>query len=99
MKKLLNWKRCLVLLVLAAVLYLIIGMMAPFWHMKDVSEEYKKSFDVSQFYGEQESVDRAAVVESSMDALDERIRLINRASERIIMSTDSRSEEHTSELQ
>lgn len=99
MKKLLNWKRWLVLLVLAAVLYLIIGMMAPFWHMKDVSEEYKKSFDVSQFYGEQESVDRAAVVESSMDALDERIRLINRASERIIMSTfDMRPGESTRDV-
>lgn len=99
MKKLLNWKRCLVLFVLAIVLYLIIGMMVPFWNMKEVSEEYKKSFDVSQFYGDEESVDRAAIVESSMDALDERIRLINKAEETIIMSTfDMRPGESTRDV-
>lgn len=99
MGKWFSWKRCVKLAVLAVVLYLVIGMMVPFWHLKKVGTDYQESFSVEQFYGNYISVDRAAIVESSMDALDERIRLINSAKERIIMSTfDMRPGESTRDV-
>lgn len=86
MKKM-SWKLRITIGLLTIVLYLVIGMMAPFWSIKEVSAEYKAASNVSRYYSKTSSVDRAAIVESSMDALDERIRMIEQAEDRIIMST------------
>ena len=51
MGKWFSWKRCVKLAVLAVVLYLVIGMMVPFWHLKKVGTDYQESFSVEQFYG------------------------------------------------
>ncbi|WP_343209420.1 phospholipase D family protein [Anaerolentibacter hominis] len=79
-----------VILVLALI-YIIVGATVPFMSQKEVSEEYKNEFDVGKFYGDEttSSVDRAALVEDSMDALHIRLRMIEDAREQIIISSFS----------
>lgn len=94
MKKI-SWK----LSVLAVVLYLLIGMMAPFMQVKTVDSNYKQNSSTSKYYSDVNSVDRAKIVEHNMDALDERIRMIEQARERIILSTfDMREGQSTRDI-
>lgn len=77
----------LIIAIAAIILYLIIGMMAPFMVIQKVGADYKMSSSVDKYYSDTMSVDRAYIVEDSMDALDDRIRMIEQAKERIILST------------
>ena len=52
------------------LLYLAAGALLPFVHTKKTGEEFKNNFEPASFYSETESVDRARVVETSMDALE-----------------------------
>lgn len=74
------------LLLLLIVIYMAGGACLPFVRIKQVSEEFKQDFSVEAFYGEG-SPDRAAVVETSQDALDVRLRMMDEARERIVLST------------
>lgn len=71
----------------ALVLYVVIGVAAPYLREPSVSEEYKNSFTVDRFYGSGLSCDRAAVIEDNGEALAERIRLIENAEREVILST------------
>ena len=75
-----------VILFFIAVLALAI---APYSNMPAVSEEYKDSFNVLDFYSDEESCDRAAIIDDNGEALAQRIMLIENAKEEIIMSTFS----------
>lgn len=74
-------------IILAAVCYLVLGAVLPYRKQPDVSEEFASGLDVGSFYGEGTSPDRAMVIKENGAALDERIRLIGAAEERIILST------------
>lgn len=79
--------------------YVLLGMTLPFVTYQQVSEELKNRFTVEDFYGEGISADRAAIIEDNVSALDERIRLINMAQQRIILSTfDMREGESIQDL-
>lgn len=78
--------RCLALF-LIVFLYLAIGATAPFYHYKPVSEITKANTSVSEFYQEEQGKDRAMILETNQSAWDERMRLMNLAKERIILST------------
>ncbi len=81
----------LILLLIAG--YLILGAALPYVKQPEVSRDYQESFDSSSVYGDSVSCDRAAMVEKNGDALSERIRLIQQAEERIVLSTfDFRSD-------
>ena len=81
-----------VLLVLA--IYLIAGAILPFVPQPEVREETKEAFSQKEFYGQEASGERAAVLAGNEEALEERIRLISGAQERIILSTfEFRSDE------
>lgn len=71
------------------LIYVILGCLIPFMNPKQVSDSFKSSFDSSAFYNDTDSFssDRAAVVETSMDALNFRIQMIHQAKERIVLST------------
>lgn len=71
------------------IAYVIISVTIPFANPPEVSEEFKNSFDLNDFYSDTISVDRAAVVETSQDALDVRIHMINQAKEKIAISSFS----------
>lgn len=81
------------LLVLAFVAYLLLGSTLPYLKQPEVSEEYRQEFDVSHFYSDAAFCDRAAILEQNGEALAERVRLIDQAEERVILSTfDFRSD-------
>lgn len=71
------------------LIYVILGCLIPFMHPKQVGDSFKSSFDTAAFYNDTGgySMDRAAVVETSMDALNSRIQMIHQAKERIVLST------------
>lgn len=81
------------------LLFLVIGAAAPFAKLKTAGREFQESLDVKDFYGDSVSVDRAMLMETNRSALEERIRLMNQAQERIILSTfDMRQGESTKDI-
>lgn len=71
------------------LVFLIVGMLAPFIRMKPVSEEYQQSIDVDRFRSteEESGSERAAIIEENKEALDIRLSMIEEAKETIVMST------------
>ena len=77
------------IVLLVYLLYVIVGMLAPFVHLKSVSDEGKAQIQAENFYqkpGEKET-DRAKIVEENQEALDVRLDMIRRAKKEIILST------------
>lgn len=91
-----HWKLYAVILVICLLLF---AVMAPFIRCRKVSEATKEKFLLSRFYHEGEGVDRAMLMETNMSAWEERIRLMNTAENRIILSTfDMREGESTKDI-
>lgn len=87
---------CIIILILA---YFIVGAISPFIISKKVNNEYAEEVKSEKFYGDEVSVDRAMILESNQSAWDERIRLLDKAKERIILSTfDMRDGESTRDI-
>lgn len=77
-----------------AIIYLILGASLPYRKQPSVGEEYQEQFSVQDYTSDTVSCDRAMILERNGEALAERIRLIEHAKERIILSTfDIRSDE------
>ena len=87
MKRIRLKKRWLLLLLILFLLYLVIGATAPFFHYKTITQETKAAFSAEDFYAEEPGVDRAMILETNESAWEERLRLMNLAKERIILST------------
>lgn len=80
------------------VLYLVIGMLAPFWHMQTLKGKDAQT-DPSIYYGSEEKGERARIVETSTEALEQRIRMIEEAESRLVLSTfDMRPGKSTDDL-
>lgn len=79
----------LALSVLLILGYLLIGGVVPYLNNPEVNEKYKENFAEKDFYGTGEGPDRAKVITDNGEALKERIRLIEHAQERIVLSTFS----------
>ena len=95
-----HWKLYTIILAVCLIVgLLLLAVMAPFLGYKKVSETTKNNFSMSRFYHEDEGVDRAMLMETNMSAWEERIRLMNQAKERIILSTfDMREGESTKDI-
>lgn len=92
-----HWKLCIALGIL---LYLLIGMLAPFAVQKKIGTG-ENPFRKEDFYGSEDErcVDRAHVVEENAEALDLRLRMIKEAQNRVILSTfDFREDKSTWDL-
>lgn len=87
MKRLNLKKRWLPLLLILFLLYLVIGATAPFFHYKTITPETKAAFSADTFYSDSPGVDTAMILETNESAWEERLRLMNLAKERIILST------------
>lgn len=83
-KKKMRW---IVTGIILAFLYVIIGAIAPYVFHQKMDFDTIKTTDVSKYYSDNKGVDRATVIEDNKDALNERIRLMEQAKERIFMST------------
>ena len=71
------------------VLYVIIGMLVPFVHMKSVSKTNKSKIHTETFYStsDKNGSDRAKIVSDNQEALDLRLDMIRKAKKEIIIST------------
>jgi len=81
--------RKILLLLLIFIIYILLGGILPFVQQKEVSGEFKNNFQITQFYRKNNGVDRAAIVETSQDALDKRIQMIASAKRKIRFTTFS----------
>ena len=71
------------------VLYVIVGMLVPFVHMKSVSKTNKSKIHTETFYSTsgKNGSDRAKIVSDNQEALDLRLDMIRKAKKEIIIST------------
>lgn len=69
------------------VCYLLCGIFVSYLRHPEVSQTYQDSWDGGAFYGPASGRERVALVRSNQAALEERLRMIGRAKERIILST------------
>lgn len=84
---------CIILCALAIPVIVAACAVLPFLKQPEISEDYVQDFDVSSFYSDEESSERACVISQNGEALEERVRMIANATESIIMSTfDMRSD-------
>ena len=81
-----RWRYILAAIVLSAI-YVIAGTILSYVRQPGVSQEYKDMFDPKDCYSDEVSCDRACVIEDNEQALEERLRMIGQAKERIILST------------
>lgn len=92
-------KKISILIVAGILMYFIIGAIGPFLITKKVSKEYVDNFKTEKFYDNDISVDRAMILETNQSAWDERLRMLDKAKERIILSTfDMRDGESTKDI-
>lgn len=86
-------------LLLFALLYLIVGATAPFFSYPEVTESTVSGFDLSEFRQGTPGCDRAGIIETNEGAWEERMRLLSRAEERIVLATfDMRPGESTKDI-
>lgn len=71
------------------ILYVVIGMLVPFVHMKSVSKTNKANIHTESFYSKtgKNGSDRAKIVSDNEEALDLRLDMIRKAKKEIIIST------------
>ena len=93
--------RAVGLLILAFVLFQIIGGYAPFARVPELSEENRAAAETraQEMQADVDTGDRATILETRAQALDERVRLISRARREIIITTyDCRDSESARDI-
>ncbi len=71
----------------AFLLYVCLGIVISYCRQSEVSEGFREHFRASDCYADGTSTDRACIIEDNTQALVERLRMIEGARERIILST------------
>lgn len=86
-------------ILVAFIAYLLIGAFIPFIRAPKISDIENLKARAAEMQRDIKSPDRAAILETNISALDERIRLMNQAEEEIIIATyDLRDGESTRDL-
>lgn len=80
-------KKLIAAILLVTVVYVIAGALIPFIRQPEITPETVQTVEKTRFTGEEVSDERACILTENGDALEERIRLISQAKERIILST------------
>lgn len=91
-KKKRHWK---LLAGIGIVLYLFLGATIPYIRQPEISDDFRNSFDTTDFFGEEKCSDRVAIIEDNGEALAERIRMISHARESIVLSTFDFHSDHS----
>ena len=84
MKKIL---RSSVVIVLLFALYILAGIILSYGKQPDISQEYQSGFRAMDCYADTVSCDRAYIIEDNGEALLERLKMIEQAEDRVILST------------
>ena len=90
------WKlfKIVLTLLLAFLMYVVIGGVVPFLHHPDVSQTKKEAVESTQFHSDSAGPDRATIIEDNEEALKMRLRVIKDAKKTLILSTfDFRSDD------
>ncbi len=77
----------IILLLVLFLLYVIGGVILSYRRQPAVSQEYKSDFHADDCYSDSVSCDRACIIENNTEALLQRLKMIEQAKERIILST------------
>lgn len=94
-----HWGVCIFIVVLLTFLYLLIGAVAPFIIYKKISDPNLGGWSAKAMLEAETSGDRAMILETNTSAWEERIRMMNMAKDRIILSSfDIRDGESTKDL-
>lgn len=80
-------KKYIGIAVLVLAVYIVLGAAAPFLTHPEVREETENGVKETEFYGNTVSDERACILADNGEALEERIRFISGAKQRIILST------------
>lgn len=92
-----NMKRAvkgLFVTILLFAVYLLLGVILPYGKQPGISQEYRSAFHVADCYADTVSVDRARIIEDNGEALLERLRMIEHARDKVVLSTfEFRSDE------
>lgn len=80
-------RRIILIVIFLILIYVISGAILPFVRQPKISEETRKNLDISKFYSDIGSGERAKIISDNGEALEERLRLISRAEKEIILST------------
>lgn len=75
------------LIIVFVLFYMIGGILLSYRRQPRISQEYQSGFHVQDFYSDSASCDRACVIEDNEEALLERLKMIERAKDRVILST------------
>lgn len=73
--------------VIIFILYLIVGIILSYKRQPAVSQAYRDGFHAADCYSDSISCDRAYIMEDNEEALLERLRMIEQAKDRVILST------------
>lgn len=90
MKKGLNVKKIILITLVIAfafLLYVILGAILPYVRQPKVAKGFVENVDVEGFYSDTLSGERATIIEDNEEALLIRVKLINDAKEKIVLST------------
>ncbi|MBR6766716.1 MAG: phospholipase D family protein [Clostridia bacterium] len=99
MKSYKSWLKLTAALVSAVFLFLILGACAPFMAYPEIKDTSDIRFFAEKVHAGMPSADRAMILETNISALDERIRLMNRAEKEIIITSyDIRDGESTRDI-
>ena len=89
-----KWFKRAGIVLAAALLYLAVGAAAPFAKQPEIQKETRERFLQTDFYADGAGNERAALLTGNEEALTERLRLMEGARERIVLSTfEFRSDE------
>ena len=82
-------KRYVLIFMLFLIAYILIGGTVPYINNPELDGKYAEDFSAEDYYGDAVGADRAAIITDNGQALEERIRLIEQAEDRIVLSTFS----------
>lgn len=82
-------KRWILYAILGILIYFVIGASTPFAKYKTLQEDTINNLTHEEIFTSEGSLDRVMLLETNISAWEERIRLLNLAKERIVLSTFS----------
>ncbi len=82
-----HWIHILLLLILAVILYFLLGLLVTSMRHKKVSTAYKTAFNPQDCYGSGTGTERVLCVDDNTEALLWRLRIMRDAKEELILST------------
>lgn len=74
-------------MILLFILYITGGIILSYRKQLTISQEYMSGFHAADCYSDTVSCDRAYIIEDNEEALQERLRMIEHAKDRVILST------------